>query len=160
MRKKIYLIGLFCLFIDQLSKLLITIRFKAFTGKTIIKNVFELMYVKNTGAAWGILDNNLPILIFISMAALYFLNSYVKKEEKFSRLMILSYGFLFGGITGNLVDRIFRGYVVDFIHIYIFNYSYPVFNIADTFIVVGIILMLIEVIRGEVNAYKSRRRGY
>ena len=156
MKKKIYIIALLSIFIDQVTKFIIINTFKPFTGKSIIKNIFELMYVKNTGAAWGILDNNLPILIFISIIALFLLYRYINKEKNITKLMIISYGLLMGGITGNLIDRVFRTYVVDFIHIYIFNYSYPVFNMADIFIVVGIILMLIEVVRGEVNAHKSR----
>ena len=156
MKKKIYIIALLSIFIDQVTKFIIINTFRPFTGKSIIKNVFELMYVKNTGAAWGILDNNLPILIFISIIALFLLYRYINKEKNITKLMIISYGLLMGGITGNLIDRVFRTYVVDFIHIYIFNYSYPVFNMADIFIIVGIILMLIEVVRGEVNAHKSR----
>ena len=156
MKKKIYIIALLSIFIDQVTKFIIINTFRPFTGKSIIKNIFELMYVKNSGAAWGILDNNLPILIFISIIALFLLYRYINKEKNITKLMIISYGLLMGGITGNLIDRVFRTYVVDFIHIYIFNYSYPVFNMADIFIVVGIILMLIEVVRGEVNAHKSR----
>ena len=155
MKKKIYLIAVISILIDQITKLIIVNAFKPFMGITVIKNVFEIMYVKNEGAAWGILNNNLPILIFISMAALYLLNSYINKDKNITKVMTISYGLLLGGITGNLIDRLFLGHVVDFIHVYIFNYSYPVFNMADTFIVVGIILMLIEVIRGDKNARKS-----
>ena len=123
-----------------------------------MKNFFEIIYVKNIGAAWGILSNNLVILIFISLVALFVLNSYICKEVSINKLMMLSYGILLGGITGNLIDRIFRQYVVDFFHFYIFGYSYPVFNIADTLIVGGIILMIIEVLRSEIHGIKSRQK--
>lgn len=158
MKKKIYLIAVICILIDQITKLIIVNTFKPFTGITVIKNVFEIMHVKNEGAAWGILNNNLVILIFISMAALYLLNSYINKEKNITKVMTISYGLLLGGISGNLIDRLFLGHVVDFLHFYIFNYSYPVFNMADTFIVIGIILMLIEVVRGDIFDSKSRRK--
>ena len=98
------------------------------------------------------------LLILVSIIALLVLNNYIKKGQNTNKTMVLSYGFLIGGIFGNLIDRIVRKYVVDFFHFYIFNYSYPVFNIADILIVVGVVLMLIEVIRGEINEFKSRRK--
>ena len=158
MKNKVYLIAVICILIDQITKFIIVNTFKPFTGITIIKNIFEIMYVKNTGAAWGILNNNLIILIFISIGALYILNRYINKENNISKIMIISYGILLGGITGNLIDRLFFGHVVDFLHFYIFNYSYPVFNMADTFIVIGILLMLVEIVRGDIIGSKSRRK--
>lgn len=158
MKKKIYLVALIGLLLDQSIKIIVSNLMTPFTSKIIIKNFFELTFVKNTGGAWGILSNNLILLIFVSIVALLVLNSYIKKEQHINNLMIFSYGFLIGGILGNLIDRLFRGYVVDFFHFYIFGYDYPVFNIADILIVVGISLMLIEVIRGEINELKSRRK--
>ena len=65
---------------------------------------------------------------------------------------------LFAGIIGNFIDRLVNGFVIDYLNFYIFGYDYPVFNIADIFIVLGIILMIIDVIRGEVYAHKERKR--
>lgn len=158
MKKKIYLIALVGLLLDQISKIIVSSLMPPFTSKIIIKNFFELTFVKNTGGAWGILSNNLLLLIVVSTIALLVLNGYIKKEQHINKIMLCSYGFLIGGILGNLIDRLFRGYVVDFFHFYIFGYDYPVFNIADILIVVGIIFMLIEVIRGEINEFKSRRK--
>ena len=158
MKKKIYLTALISVFIDQLTKMLISINMKPFTGKTIIKGFFDITYVQNKGAAWGILNNNLPVLIFISMAAIFLLNSYINKEQKETMLLTISYGLLMGGIIGNLIDRVFKSYVVDFLNFYIFNYNYPVFNLADTFIIIGILLMVVEIIRGDINEHKSGRR--
>lgn len=160
MKKKIYFIALIGILLDQITKIFISNWMSPFTSKIIIKDFFSITYVKNTGGAWGILNNNLSFLIIVSIIALLVLNRYIKKESSINKIMLLSYGFLIGGIFGNLIDRIVRGYVVDFFHFYIFNYSYPVFNIADILIVVGIILMLIEVIRGEINEFKSRTKQY
>lgn len=158
MKKKIYLVALIGLLIDQIIKFVISSLMPPFTSKIIIKHFFEFTFVKNTGGAWGILSNNLILLIIVSTIALLILNSYIKKEQHINKIMIFSYGFLIGGILGNLLDRLFRGYVIDFFHFYIFGYDYPVFNVADILIVFGIILMLIEVIRGEINELKSRRK--
>ena len=160
LKKKIYLVAVICVIIDQLSKLVITNMLDSFTGFVVVKDFFEIMYVKNVGAAWGILSGNLIMLIFISIAALFVLLFYINKEVDINKLMMLSYGFLLGGIMGNLIDRVFRSYVVDFLHFYIFGYSYPVFNIADTLIVCGIVLMIIEVLRSEINVIKGREKRY
>lgn len=146
------------LLIDQIIKITVLNFMDPFTTKVIVKDFFELTFVKNTGGAWGILSNNLIFLIGVSTIALLILNSYIKKDRNINNLMNISYGFLMGGILGNLIDRIFRGYVIDFFHFYIFGYDYPVFNIADILIIVGLFLMLIEVIRGEINECKSRRK--
>ena len=116
-----------------------------------------MTYVENTGAAWGILDNNRIILIGVSIIALLLVNKYINSETELNKLTITSYGMVLGGILGNLVDRICRGYVVDFLNFNILGYDFPVFNIADTLIVVGIALMFIEVIRGSYGS-KSRKK--
>jgi len=154
MKKNIYLIACIGLFIDQITKILANLYLK---NVVIIKNFFNLTYVENTGAAWGILDNNRIILIGVSIIALLLVNKYINSETELNKLTITSYGMVLGGILGNLVDRICRGYVVDFLNFNILGYDFPVFNIADTLIVVGIALMFIEVIRGSYGS-KSRKK--
>lgn len=130
-------------------------------GIEIIKNFFYIMKVENTGGAWGIFSGNVVFLALISLFVTIMLFSFIKNEEKekeLNKLSITYYGLLFSGIIGNLIDRIFNGYVIDFLNFYIFGYDYPVFNIADIFIVVGVILMIIDVLRGEIYAYNKRKR--
>ena len=95
-------------------------------------------YITNTGAAWGILSNLNLVLIVISILALVFTYKYY---GEYPILMPV----LAGGIFGNLFDRIFRGHVIDFIDIRLFNY--PLFNFADVFIVSSIILIIAKSIR-------------
>lgn len=154
MKKNIYLIAGISIFIDQITKILANLYLD---NIILIKNFFNVTYVENTGAAWGILANNRVILIGVSIIALLFINKYINSETEFNKLTIASYGILLGGIFGNLIDRIFRGYVIDFLNFNIFGYDFPVFNIADTLIVVGIVLMFIEVIRGNYGS-KSRKK--
>ena len=72
-----------------------------------------------------------------------------KINKRVSKLEIVSYGVLFGGILGNLFDRVYRGYVIDYVSVKILNYYFPIFNFADVLIIVGVILLLIHMIREE-----------
>ena len=128
-------------------------------GIEIIKNFFYILKVENTGGAWGLFSGNVVFLALISLFVTIMLFSFVKNEEKdkkLNKISIIYYGFLFSGIIGNMLDRVFHGYVLDFFNFYIFGYDYPVFNVADIFIVVGVILMIIDVVRGEIYAYNKR----
>ena len=89
------------------------------------------------------------------MIALFIIIRFIFKEENLTKLDILSYGLLLGGITGNFIDRILRGFVIDFLDFYIFGYDFPVFNIADIMIVVSVIIMVISYLRGDINENKS-----
>ncbi len=184
MQKKriyIYIITFVGLVIDQVSKMLINYEFnnlscvnclsefitsggmyKGFNvipgkGLEIIKDFFYIIHVKNTGGAWGIFSGNVTLLALVSAFVVIVLYLFLRKEKEVTKLSITYYGLLFGGIIGNLIDRLFYGYVIDFFNFYIFGYDYPVFNIADIFIVLGIILMVIDLVRGEIYAYKKRK---
>lgn len=156
MKKNIYLLAVLGILIDQITKLLSNLYL---VDIVIIKNFFNLTYVENTGAAWGIMNNDRIILVCISILAMLLVIKYINSEISINKLSTFSYGFILGGIVGNLIDRVFRGYVIDFLNFNIFDYNFPVFNIADSLIVVGIILMFIEVIRGTYGS-KSRKKQY
>ena len=129
-------------------------------GIEIVKNFFYITNVNNTGGAWGMLSGNVPLLAVISALVVIVLLYFLKSEKSLNKLSITYYGMLFAGIIGNLIDRLFNGYVTDFLNFYILGYDYPVFNIADIFIVLGMILMVIDVLRGEVYAYNKRKREH
>ena len=147
---KVYIIGLISLIIDIISKIIIVNKLNLNASKVIIKDFFSLTYIKNTGGAWGILKDNVIILIIITIIFLGIFISYFQKN-KLSLYEQISYGLALGGILGNLLDRIFRGYVVDFLNFNILGYNYPVFNLADTFIVVGVLILIIYYIRGIIH---------
>ena len=154
MKKRIYLIAVIGILFDQITKLFAYLYLK---NIELIPGFFNLTYVENTGGAWGILDNNRIILIGVSIFTLLIINKYINSDVFISKLLSISYGLLLGGIFGNLFDRIFRGFVIDFLNFNIFGYNFPVFNVADSLIVIGIILMFIEVIRGS-HGSKSRKK--
>lgn len=155
MKKKPYLIALFFFIIDLISKQVIIHTISLNTSIQVINNFFYLTYVKNSGAAWSILKDERILLLIISVIVLFLINKYMNKE-KLSKLEEVSYGLIIGGIFGNLFDRIIYGFVIDFLDFKIFGYNYPIFNLADTFIVIGVILMLIISFRKDRLWKKSK----
>ena len=95
-------------------------------------------------------------LVTCALIALFVIYYFFIKNKKISKSKKVYYGLLFGGILGNLVDRIIHGYVIDFIGVYIGTYAFPIFNIADIAIVIGSILCIIDVYRGDKNDTKSK----
>ncbi|MBQ9834308.1 MAG: signal peptidase II [Bacilli bacterium] len=139
----IKLVTILILFLDQLTKFL-------FTNERIIiiKDLFSINYCENYGAAWSLFNNRVSGLILISIVILIFLIKY-KQSFLLNIRNKIAFGLVFGGLFGNLIDRIIHGFVKDFISVIIFNYHFPVFNIADIAIVVGMILILIAVLKKE-----------
>lgn len=140
---RIYITLIIALIIDQFSKFLV-IKYIALNHSiAIIDNFFKLIYIRNTGAAWGMFDDKTIVIAILSAVFLFFLIKFIEEEKNMDKFLQFCYGTLLGGIIGNLLDRLLRGYVVDFLSFKIFNYNYPVFNIADVFIVVSIILIVL-----------------
>ena len=145
----IIILSLICLIIDQITKILV-IKILPLSGSIeIIKNFFYIIPTNNTGAAFSILIGQRIFLILITIAILAFLIQYIKKNKIERKIDIISFSFIIGGSLGNLIDRIIRGSVIDFISLKLGNYNFPIFNTADTLIVVGVILLLIGVKGGN-----------
>lgn len=156
MKKRPYIIAFFFFMIDLFTKQIITHSLKLGASIKIINNLFYITYVENKGAAWSILEDHRILLLIITVVVLFLINKYMNKEE-LNKIENLSYGMIIGGIVGNLFDRVFYSHVIDFLDFKIFGYNYPVFNLADTFIVVGIILMVIISIRKEAYERNNSR---
>lgn len=146
----IYL-SIILLIIDQLSKILIIKYIDINHSMELIKNFFYLTYTHNEGAAFSILTGQRLFLILIAVIILIILFNYLKKNKVEGKIDRLAFSLIIGGSLGNLFDRIVRGYVVDFLDFKIFGYNFPVFNLADTFIVIGVLLLLITLTRKEHN---------
>ncbi|MCH5167289.1 MAG: signal peptidase II [Erysipelotrichales bacterium] len=154
MNKKIVIISSLILFLDQLVKSIVEINEVHFN---LIANFLKFNYSQNTGAAFSILQGKIHFLILISVIMLIIIYSMTFSYEE-SKISNCAFGLLFGGILGNLVDRIFYGFVRDFIDINILGYNFPIFNIADITIVVGVMLLILATIKGEVkNGNKGKR---
>lgn len=141
--KKISFVGVVTLLIDIISKLLIINNLKLNTSIKIIEDIFSLTYVQNTGAAWSILSGNVNYLIIINVVLILLIIYFIKKNKKHNKYEELGYGLLLGGAFGNLLDRVIYGYVIDFLDFTIIDYHFPIFNIADSCIVIGIVILLL-----------------
>lgn len=148
MNRKIFIAAILALVIDQISKVLVGIFFHVGEQFVVIKNFFSLYFIENYGAAWSIFSNRGEFLIIVSLLALFVIIRYMYSFRKNKRNN-LAFGFIIGGIFGNLIDRIFLGYVRDFLSFRIFGYDYPVFNFADVFIVLGVFLLIFAIVKGE-----------
>lgn len=124
----------------------------------LVPKFMYITYLKNTGGAFSILDNNIYFLIIIGMLALGGLIFYLLKKDNFRKLEVISYGILFGGILGNFIDRIIYGGVIDYIGLIFGSYYFPVFNFADICIVIGIIMLVIDELVGEKYGIRSSKR--
>jgi signal peptidase II len=139
-----YVIALFVIAIDQISKWLIVKNMELGTSIPIIDNVLYITSHRNRGAAWGILENKMWFFYIITVVFVVFIVFYMKKYAKTDKLLGISLSLILGGAIGNFIDRVFRQEVVDFIHVYIFSYNYPVFNIADSALCIGVVLIIIQ----------------
>ena len=147
----IIILSIIFLVIDQISKILIIKLLEPNEVITIIKNFFYIIYTNNTGAAFIILLDKRIFLIVVAILIIGILLYYIKKNKVDGKLNIIAFSLIIGGSLGNLIDRIVRGYVVDFISIKLGSYNFPIFNIADTLIVVGVFLLLIGNTGGNKN---------
>lgn len=153
MKKSFSLIMIFSfifLFIDQLLKFYFCENFILNESVILIKNFFSITLVHNTGAAFSILKNSRIFLIIIGVVSLFGILFYIIRLKKINNFDIFVFSLLIGGLLGNLIDRIFRCYVIDYLSFNFGNYYFPIFNFADVCIVVSIILMIINVLKEDL----------
>ena len=155
--KKIFVYGLLWLFLDQITKFLVTSFINLGESIKIISGFFNITYVRNTGAAWSILEGSRSFLIlaaFLAIALVYF---FMLKDKRIEKIEEIGYGLLLGGILGNLLDRVIFGYVIDFFHFTFGNYTFPIFNIADIGIVIGTFIVIFIMIKEDIYGNNSRK---
>ncbi len=156
--KKITIVSIITILIDQIIKYLIITNLKFTDSINVIKNFFRITYLQNTGAAWSILSGNVVLLVLITLIALVFIYIILKKKKEYLKIEYLCYGLLIGGIIGNLIDRIRYGFVIDYLDFNFGEFNYPVFNLADICIVVSAIILIIISMKEDKNGNKSRRK--
>lgn len=141
-----YLIALFIIAIDQFTKYLIVKNMELGESIPIIQNFFYITSHRNRGAAWGILQDQMWLFYIITVIVVIIVIYYLEKHAKGKILLQLSLAFILGGAIGNFIDRLFRKEVVDFLDTYIFSYDFPIFNIADSALTIGVGFMFIQLI--------------
>src|SRR5699024_5103938 len=151
-----YLLALIVIGIDQGSKWIVKTKMDLYEQIPIIDNFFYITSHRNAGAAWGILQGQMTffyiITVVFTIGIIYFLHKYAKDNVG----LAISISLILGGAIGNFIDRLFRKEVVDFIDVMIFSYDYPIFNVADSFLVIGVILFAIVTIIDERRSASKR----
>ena len=144
---KLYFLSLsiFIILIDQFTKYLIFYNYKKFINKDFL--LFRLDIVKNYGAAFNIFSGSRVFLSLISIFFSILLFYLIFKKNTLNIFELYSYSFILGGTIGNGIDRIYKGFVVDFINLNIINF--PVFNIADISINIGFIFLLYNIFKNN-----------
>ena len=144
---KLYFLSLsiFIVLIDQFSKYLMFYNYKKFINKDFI--LFRLDFVKNYGAAFNIFSGNRIFLSLISIIFTILLIYLILRKNNLNQFDLYSYSFILGGTIGNGIDRILKGFVIDFINLNIINF--PVFNIADISINLGFIFLLYRIFKNK-----------
>ena len=137
------LLGFAVVLLDQLSKQSIRSAFVYGESRPVIDGFFNLVYVRNDGAAWNLLSGHSIVLILISGIVLTLLIIYRRSFLGEGLLHKILLGLMIGGIIGNLIDRIRFGWVTDFLDFEFGTYHYPSFNVADSAICIAVLLYLI-----------------
>ncbi len=128
-----------CLIVfDQATKWFVRSHFALHESRPVIRGFFSLSYVQNQGAAWGILSGWRIILVGLAAVMLFVLARYRTKIFGARAIGRVSFVLLVAGIVGNVIDRVWLGYVVDFLDFYIGTSHFPAFNVADSCICVGV----------------------
>lgn len=140
------IIAIAVVLLDQISKHYVCLYLKPVGNVALIDGILDLTYVENTGAAFGILSDNRVVFMVASVIIIALLGYIVAEFHGQSKLFDVCLGLIVGGGIGNMVDRAFLGYVIDFIDFCAFDFWVWVFNIADSAVVVGCILAVIFVL--------------
>lgn len=139
---------------DQVSKYLVAANLSA-KNIEIIRNFFYITYAQNTGMAWSLLSGQQAFFCLAAAVAIGVMTWYLiyKDPNKITRIAL---ALMISGAAGNLIDRLLLGYVRDFLHFYIFSYDFPIFNVADSCLTIGVILLILASLIEEKKHDKTR----
>ena len=151
MRKYFFLIAAMVLLLDRIAKWAVASNIALHDSVVVIPGCFRLTHVQNTGAAFGLFAESsaqwkLGALVTFSVLALVIVSAMLWKNSHSLSTTTIGLSLILGGAMGNLWDRMFTGHVVDFLDFYVGSYHWPAFNVADSAIVIGAILLVAEIV--------------
>lgn len=144
---RVLLISALVAILDQWTKYLVRSHFALAESRPILEGFFSLTYVRNTGAAWGMLGGHNMALTLVSLLLLAALVLFRRSFLSDTWAHRLALGLLMGGVVGNLADRLRLGWVTDFLDFYFRGYHWPAFNVADAAICIGVGIYMITTFR-------------
>ena len=136
--------------LDQAIKIFLNSRMVLNQTNILIENLLSITLTHNTGAAFSIFSGSRYLLIIIGIVVVIGLIFYVKNLEVIDDLDVFIYSLLFGGIIGNIIDRIVYGYVIDYLSFNFGSYYFPIFNFADMFIVISIVFIIFRTVKDNL----------
>ncbi|WP_025027680.1 signal peptidase II [Caldalkalibacillus mannanilyticus] len=156
-----FVIALVVFLLDQGTKKLVMDRMALGESIPILSDIFFLTSHRNPGAAFGILPNQRWFFIIVTIIVVIGIIYYLIKLKNTKKLLSISLGLILGGALGNFLDRVLYGEVVDFLDVKIrlgqFYYDYPIFNIADSALVIGVILLLLDTLKDSIREIKQNQ---
>ncbi|WP_226681179.1 signal peptidase II [Sutcliffiella horikoshii] len=153
-----YLIALVIIIIDQLTKWLVVRYMEIGENIPIIHNFLYISSHRNRGAAWGILEGQMYFFYIITVGVVIGLIVYLQKLPKDQPWMKLALSLMLGGAIGNFIDRVLHQEVIDFINTFIFTYDFPIFNVADSALVIGVgIILILTILEGKKEKELSKK---
>ena len=152
MKKKYYItisliVAIAILIIDQVTKRIIATTMNIGDSYEVIPNFLKITSHRNNGAAWGILSGKMGFFYIITIVILIVLVLFYIKEAKYNLFMQVAISLLFAGALGNFIDRLVNGEVVDFVDTNIFGYDFPIFNVADSSLTIGVLFIIIALLK-------------
>ena len=142
-----FIISLLVIVLDQLVKLWTVANFNLGESVSVIPNLFSLTYLQNTGAAWSIFEGQMIFFTIITIIAVVVVSYLMIRYRKDSKFLEIGLALVLAGALGNFIDRIRLGYVVDMIQTDFINF--PIFNVADSSLVIGVVLIFIYILFDE-----------
>ena len=133
--------------VDQLTKFLVVKYMTLGQSISVIDNFLYITTHRNEGAAWGILQGKMIFFYVVTLVVIGLVILWIRKLDiKKEKLLVIALSLILGGALGNFIDRVMYQHVVDFINTYIFGYDFPIFNIADSALCIGVFLMAVDAI--------------
>jgi signal peptidase II len=151
------------LFMDQATKVYIDATMPLHDSVSVIPGFFNITHVRNPGAAFGFLAGASPLFrniffVSVTVAAILLILHYVRTSQAEEKHLTFSLSLILSGAVGNLIDRVRFGEVIDFLDVYIASHHWPAFNVADSAITVGAVILFIELLRrGKERNIDSKR---
>lgn len=157
--KKVFIVSLFLLIIDTVIKWSVINNIEIGQSFYLIKPVLQITHLKNTGAAFNLLDSYQLLIGLIAIFVIGYLIRMLVREKRLTNLKLLLYSMLISGILANLIDRIIYGGVIDYIAVNIVDVNLPIFNFADALITISItIYLVLELVMEKKDENKSNKK--
>ncbi|GAA0460726.1 signal peptidase II [Alkalibacillus silvisoli] len=152
-----YIIALFIIALDQITKWVIIRTMNLHESIEVISGFFYITSHRNSGAAWGMLQGQMWLFYLVTVFVVGVIVYYMRQYRNGYKLLNVGFALILGGAIGNFIDRIVMQEVVDFLDFIIFNYNFPIFNVADMALTVGVTIIIVLILYDEWNSKRMKK---